>query len=132
MKAATNRFLAIALCAVGAAAFYFLPSCHAMAAGQQSQPATATNRRIGTVREISGTVITLAPDSRANVTVTVEPTTRIVRIAPGEKDLKNAEPIQLQDVQIGDRILVGGKDSDDNHSFVASSIVVMKRSDLEA
>ena len=132
MKAATNRFLAIALCAVIAAAFYFLPSCHGMAAGKQSQPATATNRRIGTVREISGSSITLAPDSGANVTVTVEPTTRIVRIAPGEKDLKNAEPIQLQDVQIGDRILVGGKDSDDSHSFVASSIVVMKRSDLEA
>jgi hypothetical protein len=55
-----------------------------------------------------------------------------VRIAPGEKDLKNAAPVQLQDIQIGDRILVGGKVSDDNQSFAASSIVVMKRSDLDA
>jgi Domain of unknown function (DUF5666) len=38
----------------------------------------------------------------------------------------------LQDLQVGDRILVAGKASDDNLSFVASSVVAMKRSDLEA
>jgi len=62
----------------------------------------------------------------------VQPTTRVVRIAPGEKDLKNATPVQLQDVQVGDRILVGGKLSEDNLSLAASSVVVMKRSDLQA
>ena len=62
----------------------------------------------------------------------MQPATRIVRIAPGEKNLKNATPIQLQDIQVGDRILVGGKLSDDNVSLLASSVVVMKRSDLEA
>ena len=58
--------------------------------------------------------------------------TRIVRIAPGEKTLKNATPIQLQDLQVGDRILVAGKASDDAKALNASSIVVMKRSDVEA
>jgi hypothetical protein len=33
---------------------------------------------------------------------------------------------------VGDRILVGGKPSDDNLSLVASTVVVMKHSDLEA
>src|SRR5208282_6653249 len=81
---------------------------------------------------INGTVITLTPDSGPDLSVALQATTRILRIAPGEKDLKNATPIQLQDLQIGDRILVVGKASDDNLSLVASTVVVMKRSDLEA
>jgi hypothetical protein len=60
----------------------------------------------------------------------VQSAARIVRIAPGEKDLKNATPIQLQDLQVGDRVLVAGKSSGDTVS--ASSVVVMKRSDLQA
>jgi hypothetical protein len=99
---------------------------------QVTQQSSGTNRRIGAVKTIEGATITLTPDSGPDVTVTVLSTTRIVRIAPGEKDLKNAASIQLQDIQIGDRILVGGKDSEDNQSLAASSIVVMKRSDLEA
>jgi hypothetical protein len=66
------------------------------------------------------------------VNVTVQPTTRLLRIAPGEKNLKNATPLQLQDLQVGDRILVGGQASDDAKSVAASTIVVMARTDLEA
>jgi hypothetical protein len=64
--------------------------------------------------------------------VIVQPATRIVKIAPGEKTLKNATPVQLQDLQVGDRILVGGQASDDAKSITAATIVVMARSDLEA
>jgi hypothetical protein len=114
---------------------HLAPSCYAMPSGQQLQQAAGSgtaSRRIGAVKAIHGTVITLTPDSGADVNVMVQASTRIVRVAPGEKDLKNATPIQLQDLQIGDRLLVGGKASDDNLSFLASSVVVMKRSDLEA
>jgi hypothetical protein len=55
-----------------------------------------------------------------------------VRIAPAEKTLKNATAVQLQDLQVGDRILVAGKASDDAKAITAASIVVMKRSDVEA
>jgi hypothetical protein len=54
-----------------------------------------------------------------------------VRIAPGEKNLKNATPVQLQDLQAGDRILVAGKASADAKAMTAASVVVMKRSDVE-
>ncbi|MGB0013020.1 MAG: DUF5666 domain-containing protein [Candidatus Sulfotelmatobacter sp.] len=131
MNAATNRFLAIAFCA--AAATCVIPTSYAVPIGSAAQEApAAVSRRIGVVKTINGTVITLTPNSGADVSITVQPATRIVRIAPGEKTLKNATPIQLQDIQVGDRILVGGKLSDDNASLAASSIVVMKRSDLEA
>ena len=134
MSAATNRFLAIALCAVSAAGMRFPPSCYAMPAGQQApQPAEpgAVSRRLGAIKAISGTVITITPDSGSDVNVTVQATTQILRIAPGETSLKNATPIQLQDLQIGDRIRVTGEASGDN-SFLAAKIVAMKRSDLDA
>ena len=59
-------------------------------------------RRIGAIKAINGNAITLAPDSGPEVAVTVQPNARLLRIAPGEKDLKNATPIQLQDLQVGD------------------------------
>jgi co-chaperonin GroES (HSP10) len=64
--------------------------------------------------------------------VTVTPATRILRIAPGEKDLKNAATLQLQDLQVGDHILVGGKPADDGKSINAASVVVMKATDVQA
>ena len=56
----------------------------------------------------------------------------MVRIAPGQTDLKNATPITPQDLQVGDRILVRGKASDDAKSLAASAVIVMKRSDVAA
>jgi hypothetical protein len=100
------------------------------AQAQGTAPAAA--RRIGAIKAISGTSITLTPDSGPEVGVMVQPTTRLMRIAPGEKNLKNATPVQLQDLQVGDRILVGGQVSDDAKSVTAATIVVMAHSDLEA
>lgn len=93
---------------------------------------SASAKYIGAIKTIAGAVITLAPDSGPEINVTVQTSTRIVRIAPGEKTLKNASPVQLQDLQVGDRILVAGKASDDAKAINAASIVVMKRSDVEA
>jgi hypothetical protein len=100
----------------------------------QSTPAVSTGvvRQIGAIKAIKGENITLRPDSGPDVLIAVEPTTRIVRVAPGEKDLKNATLIQLQDLQVGDRVLVAGKTSAENSPVLASSVVVMKRSDLQA
>jgi hypothetical protein len=128
------HFLLLALCGASAVVILLPPRCFAVASGQQTQAAAAgaANRRVGTVKAINGAAITLTPDSGPDVNITVQPAARILRIAPGEKDLKNATPIQLQDLQVGDRILVGGKPSDDNLSLAATTIVVMKHSDVEA
>lgn len=132
MRATANRILVVALWAASVAGLCFVASCYASAAAQTQPANTASaSRRVGAVKAINGTAITLTPDSGPDVTVTVQPATRLVRIAPGEKDLKNATPIQLQDLQVGDRILVAGKISDDNLSLAASTLVVMKHSDLE-
>jgi Domain of unknown function (DUF5666) len=130
MRATGKRLLMVVL-SMGSAGFLLTASVCATPF-EQAQQTAGTARRIGAVKAINGTAITLTPDSGADVIITIQATTQIVRIAPGEKDLKNAAPIQLQDIQVGDRILAGGKISEDDHSFVASSVVAMKRADLEA
>src|SRR3984957_8749701 len=102
--------------------------------GQQTTASPAT-RRIGVIKALSGNSITLTPlppDTGAEASITVTDTTRILRIAPGEKDLKNAATLQLQDLQVGDHILVGGKPEDDGKSINAASVVVMKATDVQA
>jgi hypothetical protein len=130
--AASLWLIAIAHCVVTVAC---VPICFGLPSSQQAaqEPGASTaNRHIGAIKSINGSVVTLSPDSGSDIAISVQPAARILRIAPGEKDLKNATPIQLQDLQVGDRILVAGKPSDDSQSFLASSVVVMKHSDLEA
>ena len=85
---------------------------------------------LGTINSISGNSLILTSDAGAEMTVDVRDSTKIVRIAPGQKDLKDAQPIALTDLQIGDRILVRGKAADDNKTFSASSIIAMKKADI--
>jgi co-chaperonin GroES (HSP10) len=99
---------------------------------QQPAPATPAAKPVGTVKALSGNTIALTTDKGSTVNIIIQDSTRLVRIAPGQKDLKDATPIQLQDVQVGDRILARGKASDDGTSVAASSVVVMKESDVTA
>jgi len=100
-------------------------------AGQQPSSQTpAAARPVGTIKSISGNAITLTTDAGSDVTVQVQDATKLVRIAPGQKDLKEATPIQLADVQPGDRILVRGKLAEDGKSVVAASVIAMKKADI--
>jgi hypothetical protein len=134
MNASKRWFLKFlcGMCMAGIGLAFARPVAASSLSAQDAPGAGSMSRRIGAVKAINGTSITLTPDSGADVTVTIQPAARILRIAPGEKNLKNATPIQLQDIQVGDRILVGGKASDDNSSLAATTVVVMKQSDLEA
>jgi hypothetical protein len=98
--------------------------------GQETQSSATVARKTGTVKSIKGNAITLKPDSGADVNVTVEDGAKVVRIAPGQTDLKSATPITLQEIQVGDRMLVRGKPGDTQDSLAASSIVVMKQADV--
>ena len=98
--------------------------------GQAAAPGAA--KPIGTIKAIAGNAITLGSDSGTVFNVSVDGNAKILRIEPGAKDLKNAEPMQLEDLQAGDRILVLGKVSDDGHSVAATSVVVMKKADVSS
>ncbi len=97
-------------------------------AAQQATP--KKSRVVGAVKAVNGNTITLTTDAGADVNVTVQPTTRLVRMEPGQTDLKTATAIQLSDVQVGDRMLAGGMASDDGKSVNATTAVIMKKSDV--
>jgi hypothetical protein len=65
-------------------------------------------KQIGTIKSINGNAITLTPESGVDVPVTVADSARLLRLNPGDKDLKNATPIQLQDLKVGDKVRVRG------------------------
>jgi hypothetical protein len=98
------------------------------AAQQAGAPKKA--RVVGVVKTVSGNTVTLTTDAGAEITLTIQPTTRLVRMAPGQTDLKTATAIQLSEVQVGDRMLAGGTASDDGKSVAATSAVIMKKSDV--
>jgi len=132
MSAARIRGLTIALCA---AIVFSVPACWAEAVDQQTEQTAspaAISRRVGTIKSISGAVITMTPDSGPEINLTVEDATRIRRIAPGETNPKNATPLEFRDLQVGDLIRVNGIASDDGKSIIASSILALKASDIEA
>src|SRR5258707_140767 len=105
-------------------------AAQAQAGRQPSTQTPAAARPVGTVKSISGNTVILTTDAGGDVTVQVQDATKLVRIAPGQKDLKEATPIQLADVQPGDRILVRGKLADDGKSVVAASVIAMKKVDI--
>jgi hypothetical protein len=97
----------------------------------QAAPNPAT-RPVGTIKSITGKTIVLTTDAKSEVTVQVQDDAKLVRVEPGEKDLKNAVPLQLQDLQAGDRILVRGKLADDGKTVLAASVIAIKSGDIAA
>jgi hypothetical protein len=98
----------------------------------QQAPAQTAKQVLGAIQAIQGSTITLKPNTGPAVNVVVQGAVRILRVAPGQTDLKNAAAIQFADLQVGDRILVRGIPSADGQSLTASSVIAMKRSDVEA
>ena len=125
------RLIAIAVC-MGLGAAWVDNSRAAEPGRQVSQqaPQTAATRPVGTIKTITGKTIVLTTDAGAEVTIQVQDDARLLRIAPGEKDLKNAGPLQLQDLQTGDRILVRGALGPDGKTVLAASVIAMKQADI--
>ncbi|MBZ5654124.1 MAG: DUF5666 domain-containing protein [Acidobacteriia bacterium] len=102
----------------------------------QAKPATTRDtqvaRAVGTIKNTQRDSITVVPDSGGEITATLAPSTKILRVPPGEKDLKNAVPLPAQDLKPGDRVLVRGQASADGHSIAALAVIVMKQGDLSA
>jgi hypothetical protein len=109
-----------------------IPSLTAAAELQAPAPPAPQSpaKPVGTIKSISGNTITLTTDAGSDVTVLVQDTAKLVRIAPGQKDLKDATPIALTDLQTGDRLLVRGSLADDGKSVLASSVMAMKKADI--
>ena len=116
----TNRFVRFALILLAGAA---------VSAAQAPPPVT---RAVGSIRNVAPDSITVTPDSGAEITATLSAATKILRVPPGEKDLKNAIPLQAQDLQPGDRVLIRGQAAAEGKPIAALSVIVMKQADVSA
>src|ERR1017187_4643708 len=112
----------------------FAASQPAAAAQKEGTQPTGTPksrvRVVGTINSITGNTITVTTDTGTEVSVIIQPSTRLVRSVPGQTDLKSASPIQMQDLQVGDRLLTGGTAADDGKSVLATTAIVMKKADI--
>ena len=96
-------------------------------AAQGNTAAVAKN--VGVVKSINGNNLVIKTDAGPEITVSVTDDARILRLAPGQTELKSATPITLTDLQVGDRMLVRGR-STDKDTIAATTIVVMKQADV--
>src|ERR1700736_2777053 len=97
---------------------------------QNNQGTAKSPPAVGTIKSISGNSLVLTTDAGAELNVEVRDSTKVVRIAPGQRDLKDVQTMALTDLQLGDRILVRGKAADDSKTFLATSIITMKKADI--
>lgn len=103
-------------------------------AQQPAAPANqaAVQQAIGSIKAIDQNGLTLTSDSGEEYRITVSDTAKILRVAPGQKDLKTATPLQKSDLQVGDRILVRGRIASEPHTLTAVAVIAMKQSDVAA
>ncbi len=106
-----------------------IPSVHAQG-DAQTATALKTPPAVGTIKAISGNQLTLATDAGAEIKVQLPDGVKVLRVPPGSKDLREATPITLSDLQAGDRILVRGKPGEVAGSILASTVVAMKKADI--
>lgn len=121
---------------VAAAALLIVVSASILRAQENAASSSGyqVSRALGTIKSIQPDSITVSAESGAEVTADITSTTKILRVPPGEKDLKNATALRVQDLQTGDRVLVRGPWSanGNGHTIAALSVIVMKKADVAA
>lgn len=74
--------------------------------------------------------IKLKGDDGTAYTITFTDRTAVLRIPPGEKDLKKATKIAFTDLTVGDRALAHGPLEEDTKTIPARTVVIMTKADL--
>jgi hypothetical protein len=102
------------------------------AATQATDAGITPNGVIGEVVLIEAPAkrMTVKTDAGNSLIVMLDEKSVYMRLAPGEKTLKNAVKIGLADVGVGDRVWARGKVSEDHKSVPALALLVMTKADI--
>ena len=119
------RFSSIALFASLAGFAVLAPSAPICAAQPQIQ--SAPSRIVGSVTAVGTGTLTVRQDNGAPVTITVGSDAHILETQPGAKTLAGATHIQLNGIDVGDRVLAAVQPSAGG-SPAATMIICMKQS----
>jgi len=96
----------------------------------QTDPAPKMPPVVGTVKALDREFLVLTVDSGRELRVQLPSDVKVVCVPPGSKDLKEAVPIELSELQAGDRILVRGRPGDDASSLIATTVIAMKKAQI--
>ena len=118
---------------VGVAAILCLVSLHGLA---QTAPPTTVLGQVEWVDAASRT-LKMKTEDGATLSVSLSEKASVVKVAPGEKSLQNAAPIDFSGITAGDRVLVRGgtrTESLGNEGRIegALRVIVMAKTDLLA
>ena len=104
---------------------------NAQAQGPAGQAAKPGNNLLGTVTAQSAESLTIRLESGTEAMIAITPQTRLLRTAPGEKTLKGATMLHMEDLATGDRVLIlrATPGADATH-FNAAAVVAMKQGDI--
>ena len=88
-------------------------------------------KAVGTIKSVQAGSITIASSS-GEITANLLSSTKILRVLPGAKDLKDATALQPQDLQPGDGVRVRGQALADGKTIAALEVIVVKQADVAA
>src|ERR1700694_1200085 len=94
------------------------------------QPSSQQVRPIGVVTQLQSGSFTLHTDAGPDLLIVLPDGVSVLRVPPGAKDLNAASKITVSDISSGDRVLVRGRSSDAQKSILATSVIVMTKTDL--
>lgn len=94
--------------------------------------APAQTRITGTVTSVNAgeKQVVVTSDKGQAVTLTANDRSFVLRMPPGETDIKKAQKISLGDLTAGDRLVAAGQLSADQKSMEAHTILIMTKSDI--
>jgi hypothetical protein len=102
----------------------------ALAQGSGATSSSQSIRPIGVVTKLQASGFTLHTDAGPDLLIVFADGVSFLRVPPGAANLNTATKITVSDISSGDRVLVRGRVSEDQKSIVATSVIVMTKSDL--
>ncbi|MBL8176946.1 MAG: hypothetical protein JNK48_19895 [Bryobacterales bacterium] len=85
-------------------------------------------RVLGTIQAVEGSGLSLATDQNNTISVAQDAKTKIQKVAPGARDMSQAQVVQWADLATGDRVLVRGYRLAD--VILAESVVLMSAREI--
>ena len=103
-----------------------------LAHAQTPTPTNAQTRVLGEVLKIDPNTkqLTLKTAEGTQVTVECDDKTVYRRVPPGEKTLDNATPINLTDINVGDRVIARGSTTAGTNALSARSVIMIAREEI--
>jgi hypothetical protein len=102
----------------------------ALAQGSGATSSSQSVRPIGVGTKLQAGSLTMHTDAGPDLLIELEHGVSFLRVAPGATNLNTAIKIIVSDISTGDQVLVRGRVSEDQKSIVATSVIVMTKSDL--